>query len=264
MAFLQKILTFEFNGSAKCPDFVRESILEVLGRSIRDAKVYEALAPRFIQFCRDAEVSEVLEFAAGSGESTAIFLDAVLQTGETPPHISISDLYPMTEVMIKTCEQYPELLTVIKESVDLRHAPETPHHDMRMVLSAFHHFDLEMASKFLLNAQAKGKAVFIAEPFTRSLKAFLPLFLHGFTSLARNGLFSSKDLLLKFFFTFFIPLIPMCLLWDGLISMIRMYDEDAFMDIVDSLPNNGAYQWHYAEVRVPLGGTVSVFTGRPI
>lgn len=262
---LKKILTFEFNDWPKCPAFIRESILEVLGKSIRAAGVYDVLAPLFIQFCKDTKATGVLEFGAGSGESTVIFLDAICQTDDTPPRIYISDLYPLATVMQKTCERYPELLTPILHSVDLRCPPETPRHDMRMVLSAFHHFDTDMARLFLANAQKKGVAVFIAEPFTGSLKAFFPLFIHGFTSLARNGLCSTNALVPKLFFTFVLPLIPMCLLWDGLISMIRMYDKRGFADLVASLPETGAaYIWEYTEVQVPLGGMAAVFSGRPV
>ncbi len=259
MSVLHKILTFECNDSPRCPLFIRESILEVLGKSIRDAKVYDALTPEFVQFCADAKVDTVLEFGAGSGESTAIFMDALLQTEQAPPHIYISDLYPMISVMTATCERYPQLLTMIPDSVDMCNPPETPAHNMRMVLSAFHHFDTESVRRFLVDAQEQGVAVFIAEPFTNSLKAFFPLFLHGFTSLAWNGLFSLKSRVLKFLFTFIVPLIPMCLLWDGLISMIRMYDEDMLMDIVGL---STTYEWQYKEVSVPLGGVASIFTGK--
>jgi hypothetical protein len=259
------LLTFEFNDSPKCPKFIRESILEVLGDSIRNAGVYDVLAPRFSRFCEDVGAREILEFGAGSGESTAVFLDAILAGTVKPPHIYISDLYPMADVMAQTCRRYPAQFTAITESVDLCNPPATPPHDMRMVLSAFHHFDTEIAQSFLRDSQEKGVAVFIAEPFTKTLKSFFPLFIHGFTSLARNGIFARKMRGLKFLFTFLVPLIPMCLLWDGLISMIRMYDERGFQEIVDSLPKSKQdYKWHYVEVPVPLGGTASVFMGRPV
>ncbi len=262
---LKKILTFEFNDWPKCPTFIRESILEVLGKAIRDAGVYDVLAPMFIQFCSDAKVTGILEFGAGSGESTVIFLDAICRSDHTPPRIYVSDLYPLTMVMQKNCEQHSGLLTPIRHSVDLRYPPETPTHDMRMVLSAFHHFDPDVARLFLADAKRRGIAVFIAEPFIGSIKAFFPLFIHGFPNLARNGMLSSKKRVLKLLFTFFVPLIPMCLLWDGLVSMIRMYDKRGFADLVASLPETEtAYRWQYREVQVPLGGTAAVFSGRPV
>ncbi|MDA3969823.1 MAG: hypothetical protein PF442_00565, partial [Desulfobulbaceae bacterium] len=265
MSLLKNILTFEFNDSPRCPDFIRESILEVLGASIRDAGVYDRLAPRFIECCTEGGIREVLGIGAGSGESTAVFLDAVLQTVHTPPHIYISDLLPMVRVMAETCNRYPDLMTPIHHPVDIRNPSVAPDHDMRMVLSAFHHFDRELAATFLHDAREQKVAVFIAEPFTRSLKAFLPLFLHGFTSLARNGIFSTKMRLAKFIFTFLIPLIPLCLLWDGLVSMMRMYTEEEFMEMVAALPESDqSYQWQYEEVQVPLGGTASLFTGRVV
>ncbi len=265
MLSLQKILSCECNDSPHCPQFIRESILEVLGQSIRDAGVYEKLAPRFIEFCAEAQVKDVLELGAGSGESTAVFLDAIRQTNQSPPHVYISDLFPMVEVMARTCKRFPGVLTPITEPVDIGDLGDVVSHDMHMVLSAFHHLDTGVARVFLQKVQEQKSAVFIAEPFTNSLRAFVPLFLHGFTGLARNGVFSSRMRLVKFFFTFLIPLIPMCLLWDGLISMIRMYSEEEFMAVVASLPDSGqSYLWQYEEVEVPLGGTASVFTGRPV
>jgi hypothetical protein len=264
-SFFQKILSCECNDSPHCPQFIRESVLEVLGNSIRDAKVYENLAPRFIDFCTEHHIENILEIGAGSGESTAVFVDAVIRHQQTPPHIYISDLLPMREVMRATAARYPDVLTPLEDSLDIRNPAAAPAHDMRMVLSAFHHFDPEVVRTFFKAAQEQHIAVFIAEPFTNSLRAFFPMFLHGFISLARNGVQSSRMRLVKFFFTFLLPLIPMCLLWDGLISMIRMYDEQGFMEIVKTLPESGgAYQWHYEEVTVPLGGTASLFTGYPV
>lgn len=264
-SFFQKLFIYECNDSPHCPQFIRESILEVLGNSIRDAGVYEKLAPRFIDFCTKHHIKNILEIGAGSGESTAVFVDAVFRHQQKPPHIYISDLLPMHEVMKATAARYPDVLTPLEDSLDIRNAAVAPVHDMRMVLSAFHHFDPDVVRSFFKDAREQQLAIFIAEPFTNSLRAFFPLFLHGFTSLARNGVQSSKMRFVKFFFTFLLPLIPMCLLWDGLVSMIRMYDKKGFMEIVETLPESeSGYQWHYEEVKVPLGGTASLFTGYPV
>ena len=265
MLLFQNIFTRECNDSPHCPQFIRESIIEVLGNSIRDARVYEKLVPKFISFCADHHIKNILEIGAGSGESTAVFLDAVVLNQHQPPHIYTSDFLPMPEVMLATSQRYPGVMTPIEESLDIRHPEVAPAHDMRMVLSAFHHFDPDVVRVFLQDAQEQRIAVFVAEPFTNSLRAFFPMFLHGFTSLARNGVQCSRRRILKFFFTFFVPLIPMCLLWDGLISMRRMYDEKGFMEIVATLPKSErGYQWQYEEVKVPLGGTASLFTGYPV
>ncbi len=122
---IKTIRNFEFNDSPSCPQFIRESIQEILGQSIRDAQVYQQLAPYFVDFCQEAGIESILEIGAGSGQSTGVFVDAVLQTGHTPPKIYISDLFPLPWVMAETCKRYPGVMIPIQEPMDIRN-PDWP------------------------------------------------------------------------------------------------------------------------------------------
>ncbi len=43
----KRLQLFEFNDSAFCPGFLRDSIVEILGRTIKQSGFYDPLAPLF-------------------------------------------------------------------------------------------------------------------------------------------------------------------------------------------------------------------------
>jgi hypothetical protein len=67
----------------------------------------------------------------------------------------------------------------------------------------------------------------------------------------------------RFIFTYLIPVVPLCTLWDGLVSCLRAYEPDELKGLVDSLPAND-YVWDIGRLRVPrTPASVTYLIGRP-
>ena len=58
-----------------------------------------------------------------------------------------------------------------------------------------------------------------------------------------------------------LPVIPLLGIWDGVVSVLRVYAEAELRAMVE--PFGKAYAWEYRECPTVLGGTLTVFMGLP-
>ncbi|MGK5090572.1 hypothetical protein WDW89_01000 [Deltaproteobacteria bacterium TL4] len=256
---MPRIHAFEFCDHEKCPVFLRDSLVESLGNTFRWGKIYDAIAPVFIEFCQQADCDTILDLGSGSGEPVSILIDVLKKQQLSPPHFTISDLLPKVHAMEAVAARYPGQIEVISESLDATDVPERFDQSARTIISAFHHFPPELASKILFDCVRKQRAIFILEPFPRDLLSLAPLMLPNLAALLINPLLTHKDRILKMIFTyaFLTPLVIGS--WDGVISVLRMYTEDELLDMVK--PFGETYHWEYHKVPIALGGAITAFWG---
>ncbi len=252
---------FEFMDLSQTPRYLRDSIVESLGNSIRWSGVYKNAAPVFAEFCARLQSNTLLDLCSGSGEPVAILLDTLNKQGEKLPCFLISDLFPVISKMEKVIEQFPDNIQAINTPLDALSVPDGIPHSARVVISSLHHFTPDQVRGILRDSAKKGKPIFILEPMNRRLMSVLKLGFFFFLSIMLNPIFSKHDRLLKVMFTYPIPLIPLIGMWDGVISVMRVYKEEELMAFTSDIDNN--FQWKYKNIPVSWGGSISVFIGKP-
>ena len=258
---MRRLHLFEFNESKWCPRFIRDSVVESLGLILRWGDIYQAAVPLFVLFCRQAKVGKILELASGSGESAAILIDAMQELNEEPPRFILSDLFPNQRALEALTLHYPEIVRAVYEPLDALAVPAELEHDAVAVISSFHHFAPEQAATILADCVKKRTPLFVMEPFQRSMASFAPLLFWGLLAYLINPFLAGRDKLVKFLFTFGLPVLPFIGLWDGLVSMTRMHSKEELMALAKSLP--GGYHWEYHIVPYSTLGRVTVLMGWP-
>jgi hypothetical protein len=122
---------------------------------------------------------------------------------------------------------------------------------MRTIFSAFHHFGPDDAKRILADAVKSGRPVGIFEGGERAVLDMLgviittPLSFFFFTPFMRPRKLS------RFIFTYLIPLIPITTIWDGIVSMFRMYTPDELLELAHSADTENKYEWSAG--RLPHG-----------
>ena len=163
-----RIQAFEFMDLPQTPRFLRDSIVESLGNSLRWSGIYKNAAGVFAEFCASLESNTLLDLCSGSGKHVAILLDALIKRGEKLPCFLISDLFPVIHELEKIVEQYPENVQAIHTATDALNVPDSYPHSARVLISAFHHFTPVTAKNILRDSAAKRKLIFVLEPMTRN------------------------------------------------------------------------------------------------
>lgn len=135
----------------------------------------------------------------------------------------------------------------------------------RTMFSAFHHFRPHDARAVLADAVADGAPIAIFERTKRNLTCFLlmlvtPLFVLLGMPAVRP--FRVTNLL----FTYLIPLVPIVVIWDGIVSTLRTYSVEELRALVASVPGQEQFDWSIGEAagRGPLPMLYLVGTPRAV
>ncbi|HEY6339201.1 MAG TPA: hypothetical protein VIW68_11980 [Candidatus Sulfotelmatobacter sp.] len=164
----------------------------------------------------------------------------------------LTDKYPNLEAFQSVSASSDHHITFYPESVDAMKVPGALK-GLRTMFTSFHHFSPEDARAILQDAVDAGESVGIFEITRRSpstigviFVGILLMFLHT----PRIRPFRWTRLL----WTYLIPIIPLVLLFDGVVSCLRTYRPQELREIVEKL-TSCQYQWEIGELatgRVPI------------
>ena len=257
-----RIQSFEFCERADVPRWIRDSIVEILGMGLRTSHVFQPVAPVFMLFASWLVPTQVLDLGSGSGEPSALLIEELRRQGLAAPHFTLSDLLPNLPELRKTARRHPEQLKIIAESVDATAIPDQLNQPLLTIFNAFHHFPPPLAGKILAEAIQKQRTIFIMESSTRHLHNSWGLLPSLFRSYWQNPLRAEQDRFLKAFFSYVVPVIGICFIWDSLVSLARFYNEAEFRKLASDAGGNH-YTWVYQELAYPALGRAVVFYGYP-
>jgi hypothetical protein len=128
--------------------------------------------------------------------------------------------------------------------------------------NAFHHFAPDAAARLLGQAVARGLPIAILEPNTR----------HALQLLAHTATLPLLQLLAAPFlrpfrwkalaFTWLLPIIPACTLWDAWVSVARTYSPGELLELARQADPEGRFRWESGRVRHGFG-QVQYLLGMP-
>ena len=261
---MRRLHLFEFNDIEACPKPFRDSVVETLGRGLRWSGLGDIIGPSFKLFAERTGTKRVLDLCSGTAEPVSILLNWLRKDagrGDVP-HFLVSDLFPNLVCFRKAAKLLPGEVSAVEEPVDALGVDASIDHDTRTIINAFHHFPPELARGILADTVKQRKSIFIYEGFTRTPYGIVPMGPFLLASLFSNPILAGSHRLVKAFFTYVVPLIPVISLWDGLVSTMRIYNESELLGMAEPLADD--YCWEYREVPYYMGGKALVFTGIPL
>jgi hypothetical protein len=164
----------------------------------------------------------------------------------------LTDKYPNLEAFQIVSASSDHHITFYPEPVDAMKVPGALK-GLRTMFTSFHHFPPDDARAILQNAVDAGESIGIFEATKRApstigliFAGILLMFLH--TPRIRPFRWS------RLLWTYLIPVIPLVLLFDGVVSCLRTYRPQELREIVEKL-TSCQYQWEIGEVatgRMPV------------
>jgi hypothetical protein len=157
----------------------------------------------------------------------------------------LTDKYPNLEAFQSVSASSDHHITFYPEPVDAMKVPGALK-GLRTMFTSFHHFPPEDARAILQNAVDAGESIGIFEA-TRRAPSTIGLIFAGillmFVHTPRIRPFRWSRLL----WTYLIPIIPLVLLFDGVVSCLRTYQPQELREIVAQL-TPCQYQWDIGEL----------------
>ncbi len=227
--------------------------------------IYRPVAPLLAQALQQVHQSQLLELGAGAGGGTETVLAALHQQPAAPPglRLLLTDLYPQPAAWADMAQRTGGSIQGHLAPINALAVPANLP-GFRVIFSAFHHFAPPQAEVLLRNAVASGAGIGV---FEGAGKSWLEV------GLALTVLPVAQLLLTPFFrpfcwsrlvFTYLLPLIPLTTIWDGVVSILRMYSTHQLLVLAGRADPAGRYHWQAGQLRHWWGPRVTYLIGVPI
>ncbi len=252
---------FEFEDLPWFPQVIREGMMDFLRHGISWTDFYEPVAPLIKETLSNQQTNQLTELCAGGGGGVLKMIE-YLNAIDCQPQIVLSDLYPNIATYAKLKQLTGGKIDFINKPVNaLRVSPALK--GMRILFSSFHHFSPEQATQILNDAVRNKVAIGIFDAGNKGLFTivFGVLLIQPIAFLLLTPFFKPFRWN-RLFFTYLLPLIPLCTLWDGAVSVTRFYTVADLQRLTSQIPSNG-YIWKAGQVENRWGLKVNYVIGQP-
>ncbi|MBK9732493.1 MAG: class I SAM-dependent methyltransferase [Chitinophagaceae bacterium] len=252
---------FEFEDLPWFPQVIREGMMDFLRHNISWLNFYEPVAPLLKETLMATQKNELLELCAGGGGGV-LKLMKYLNAIDCHPQITLSDLYPNIETYQKLKLETNGKIDFMEQPVDALNVPATVT-GMRLLFSSFHHFRPESAKEILADAVNKKEAIGIFDAGNKGIFTMLfgVILLQPIAFLVLTPFFKPFRWS-RLLFTYLLPLIPLCTIWDGCISILRFYTVEELKVLTEQISPNH-YTWKVGQLKNRWGLKVNYLIGHP-
>lgn len=228
--------------------------------------LYRPAADLLAQALKKTGQTRIVDLCSGgSGPLARVQQQLRERHGLTIP-VRLTDKYPNLPAFGKIAAEAREQggeITFSAEPVDATAVPDTLP-GLRTLFSCFHHFPPALARRILLDSVDKKAPIAIFELSNRSPAAFLQVLVGGPLSLPFMTPFFRPFSLWRLFWTYLVPVLPFCIVWDGTASNLRAYSPEEMRRLIDDVPGHETFEWQTGMARGGLPGVwVTYLTGTP-
>lgn len=258
MAFIPRIHAFEWEDQSWFPSFLRDCMTDFLEFIARIAKMYKTLPEELNSIMQSTEKNEILDLGSGAGGPWNTVLPKL--TAINPEvRVTLSDYYPNLKAFKKLEAKHGEHLNYISEPIDARNVVQNAR-ALRTQFLSLHHFKPEGCVQIFKNAVENGAPIVIVEGQSRNLPSTLAMLLSPINVLLMTP-FIRPFRWDRLLFTYLIPILPILILWDGVISVLRTYDKGELLSMVKAADPHSKFNWTFKKLK---GTPVTLFVGTPI
>ena len=251
----------EFEDYAWFPNAVRDGITDYLRFFVSLIDLYKPIVP-FIKELLDKTGSDtIIELGSGGGggiEKVVSHLDKICNI---KTKIILTDFFPNIKAFKLIKERNEERFDYFSDPVDADEVPENLK-GVRTLFSAFHHFDSVKAKAVIRDAVEKNSSIGVFDGAERKLRYIAGVIIFTILFIFIVPLFTKPFKLSRFFYTYILPLIPLFALFDGIVSMLRMYTPEELLKMAEEAGED-KFVWKSGRVKHKFGAYVVYLIGYP-
>ncbi|GEO06416.1 hypothetical protein AAE02nite_40800 [Adhaeribacter aerolatus] len=237
-------------------------MMDFLRFSISKLGVYEPIVPLLRELLIKSEQTTILDLCSGGGGGIKGIQQLLADQMQQPVQVILSDKFPNIPAFELIRQESGGAIDFVPEPIDATDVPGELA-GCRTIFSAFHHFNPTLSRSILTDAAQKRVPIGIFEGAGKSyleiLAAllFFPVIFFFITPFMRPFRWS------RLFFTYLVPLIPLCTLWDGCVSILRLYTPQHLLQLTAAIPVKN-YTWRAGKVKHKTGLKIIYLIGYPV
>ncbi|MGI4020049.1 MAG: hypothetical protein ACRYFA_00955 [Janthinobacterium lividum] len=252
---------FEFEDLSWFPNVIRSGMTDFLRYFIRLLNVYQPITPLLIEVLEKTNENNVIDLGSGGGGAIEQIHQNISRQTMQSIQITLTDKFPNPAAWQYIHQKTNGLINFYADPVDANLVPDQLK-GVRTLFSAAHHFKPAQLQSILKAAVRQQKGICLFDGGDKNPLMFLgaiifqPLFFFFLTPFIRPFKIS------RILFTYLIPVIPFCTVWDGCVSLVRLYRPKELLQLAESISNQN-YTWKAGRVKNKLGLHVTYLIGYP-
>jgi hypothetical protein len=252
-----RIRLFEFEDLSWFPDTLRHGMTDYLRFLFDHLDMYAPVLPLLSRSIKDSDENTLLDLCSGSGGPLGRLCRSAELSGI---RIILSDKFPNLAAYENLNRNSAGRMEYIPYPVDAMQVPPALT-GFRSMFSGFHHFDVAAGKNVLKDAVNARSGIAIFDGGDRNIfiilaiLVFHPLLFLIFTPFIRPFRWS------RILFTYLIPLIPLCTVWDGVVSILHLHSPACMQAMGESA--GPEYRWQSGRLRNRWGMRIGYLIGLP-
>jgi hypothetical protein len=240
---MKRMHLIEIADLAWCPPGIRHGVSDYCRFLVEMFGAFNPVAPLLAGALRQTGTRRVLDLGSGAAGPWLRLQPQLRELGIDVP-VCLSDYYPDLEAFERASHLSKRAITYHAEPVDATQVPDgLP--GFRTIFNAFHHLRPDQARALLANAVAKGEGIGVFESGNRSILTFVealgtPIRVFLLAPFIRPFRWS------RLFWTYLVPALPFVLLFDVIVSCLRVYSGPELRELTAGLDH---YHWDIGTVR---------------
>jgi hypothetical protein len=251
---------FELEDQSWWPSSWRQMMTDYLVFMIgRDERPLRKFVAKLAELMQRTRAHHLVDLASGSGGPVPRFVQMLRRDHDLPATATLTDLYPNVAELRAIEAASDGAISAKTEPVDATAVPADLT-GVRLMCNGFHHLPPAAARGLLADATRAGQPVAIFEVVERTPLAilsmlFVPLVVLVITPWLRPFRWA------RLFWTYVIPVLPLAIAFDGLVSCVRVYKPDELRALTEGLHG---MQWEAGRLKIDgLPAAVTYLTGHP-
>ncbi len=240
-----RIHLFEFEDQKWFPSFLRNYVTDFLQFLSNKTKLYKPIIPIIKKGLEKSRTNQIIDLGSGGG-GALIWLNSELKKDISNLNVTLTDYYPNISAF-KFTKEKADNFDYVEKSVDARNVP-TELNGLRTQFLSLHHFRPDDAMQILQNAVNSNSSIAIFEAQERSVPSILAMLFAPITVLLVTP-FIRPFKLGRIIFTYIMPIVPLVVLWDGVVSSFRTYSVKEMNDLVSKLNDTDKYNWEIGKIK---------------
>jgi hypothetical protein len=241
---MNRLHLFEIGDQTWCPKAFRDAETDILEFFLRIGNFYAPIVHRLTEAFEKAGENEIVDLCSGGGGP---WLRLLPKLGDRPPaRVLLTDKHPNALGAHRVAEVSDGRIRSEPRSVDAMAVPRDLR-GFRTMFTSFHHFRPAPARAILADAVDNRVGIGIFEFTERSVWAVAVLALTPLAVLLAVP-FLRPIRWQTFVLTYLIPVLPLGVFFDGIVSCLRTYSPAELSALVERLRGAG-YAWEIGKVR---------------
>ena len=255
---MKRIHLFEFEDQSWFPTALRDYGTDFLQFLSNRTFLFKPIVPVLEKMLAKTEPKYLVDLASGGGGGL-LRLNEELKKDIPGLRIILTDYYPNIRAFEYSSAQ-SDNIEFIRTPVDARNVPPELK-GIRTQFLSLHHFQPEDAIQILQNALDSRCPILIVEGQERSVPSILAMIFSPISVLLTTP-FIRPFRWGRLLFTYLIPVVPLFVMWDGVVSSLRTYSVNEMNGLISRVKGYESFKWETA--RVKSGPGVNLYlTGVP-